>query len=112
MDSHRLFWEEVLDTHRERALHFLTDLSFPPELRGEAAVAFTPFPALGCALLHSCHGAGARGGSVPPLPRDPSTGQTHGPIPAGIFLCGGVVGKLRKSSVLPFPPFSSPKSSR
>lgn len=94
IDSHRLFWEEVLDTHRERALHFLTDLSFPLEPRGAAAVAFTPFPALGCTLLHSCRGAGARRGPVPPFPWDPSTGQTHSPIPAGIFLCGGEMGKM------------------
>lgn len=29
MGSHWLFREEVLDTHRERALHFLTDSAFP-----------------------------------------------------------------------------------
>lgn len=112
MDSHWLFWEEVLDTHRDRALHFLTDLGFPPEPRGEAAAAFTSFPALSCALLHSCRGAGARRGPIPLLPRDPPTGQTRGPIPAGIFLCGGVVRKWGKCSVLPFPPLSSPRSSR
>lgn len=112
MDSHWLFWEEVLDTHREQALHFLTDLGFPPEPRGEAAVAFTPFPALGCALLHSCRRAGAKRGPVLLLPWDPSAGQTRSPIPAGIFLCNGVVGKWGKSRVLPFPPRSSPRSSR
>lgn len=109
MDSHWFFWEEVLDTHREQALHFLTDLGFPPEPRGEAAVAFTPFPALGCALSHSCHGAGARRGPVPLLPRDPSTGQTHGPIPAGIFLCGGVVEKMGKMLSAAFPTSQQPQ---
>lgn len=112
MDSHWLFWEEVLDTHRERALHFLTDLGFPPEPRGEAAVAFAPFPALCCALLHSCRGAGARRGPVPPLPREPSTGQIRGPIPAGIFLFGGAVAKWGKYPVLPLSPRSSPRCSR
>lgn len=112
MDSHQLFWEEMLHTHRERALHFLTDLSFPLQPRGEAAVSFTPFPALCSALLHSCHGAGARRGPVPLLPWDPSAGQAHSPIPAGIFLCGGVVGKWGRSPALCFPPRSSPRSSR
>lgn len=47
-----------------------------------------PLPLLSAFLPRRCRWRGA----CPPLPRDPSAGKTHSPIPAGIFLCAGEQG--------------------
>lgn len=83
MDSHWLFREEVLDTHRERALHFLTDLSFPPEPGGEAAVAFTPFPALAVLSCIPAAGLAPEGGQSLPSPGTPALAKHTAPSQLG-----------------------------
>lgn len=97
MDSHWLFWEEVLHTHRERVPHFLTDLGFPPEPPGEAAEAFTPFPALGCALCIPAAGLVPGGGPSPSAPPGPLHWPNPRPHPSWDFPLwqkGGEMGKV------------------
>lgn len=109
----RLLREEALGARGERVPLFLTDPACPPAPREQLRWPPLRFPAQGCAgaglcccSLHSCRGAGARGGPVPPLPRDPSPGKAHGPVPAGIFRRGGepADGARLHHIALPFPP--------
>lgn len=90
-----LLLEKELSACRDRALLFLTDLEFLAEPREAAAVAFTLVPSTGAAFAAAlCIPAAMLPleGGLSPLPRDPSAGKTHSPIPAGIFLCTGEQG--------------------
>lgn len=98
-DSHRCSWRKRLVPTGSKLCSFSQTSGFPQSPGRQLQRPSPRFPALSCAgaglcccSLHSCRDAGAGGKPVPPLPWDLSTGKTHSPIPAGIFLCGGQQG--------------------
>lgn len=77
-----------------------------PGAPGRGCSGLHPIPSAGCAFLHSCRGAGARRGPVPPLPRDPSTRQTHPSWDSPLCWTGGEMGKTPSAA---FPTWQQPQ---